>query len=71
MCEAYFNGDKEFLANEVNMYAKNDQAFQELNQQLDIINNSKIQAEREAALARIDEMMTEMQANKLEMEEIE
>lgn len=71
MCEAYFNGDKESLANEVNMYAKNDQAFQELNQQLDIINNSKIQAEREAALARIDEMMTEMQANKLEMEEIE
>lgn len=69
--EAYFGGNREGLEDAVNMYAKDDHAFVELNKDLDIIQSSREESERQAALERIDDLMTKMQANKIEMEEME
>lgn len=68
---AYFAGDKQSLEDAVNMYAKSDTAFSELNQDLDTINSSKNPDEIMLARQNLDALMTKMQANKVEMEALE
>lgn len=62
---AYFGGNKESLANEINRLAKDDQAWSKLNSDLEIANTTKDIDERNAALSRIDNMLNTMMETKV------
>lgn len=61
---AYFGGNKEALSDEVNRLAKDDNAWNKLNSDLEIATYSNNIDERNAALSRIDEMMNTMMETK-------